>query len=264
MKKITELKKYLRQFDRLAIAFSGGVDSTFLLAIAKDVLGKENVVALTATHEFVPPDEIRRAKKLARVLGVRHYLFPFFVLKEPKLKNNHHQRCYFCKKKIFSMLKQEAHKKGFAVLCDAANKDDLAVYRPGNKAAVECKIVRPLVQCSFTKKDIRAASRHKGLMTWDQPSEACLATRFPYGWHITDKDLKRVALAEKYIRSLGFPVLRLRIIPGGVRIEIPQNEFRQMTRPATKEKIVAYLKKRDYRMIVLDLEGYRSGSMDEI
>jgi len=263
MKKHTTLKKYLSQFDRLAIAFSGGVDSTFLTAVAADVLGAHNILALTAVHEFVPTKETQRAKRIARALRVPHHIVPFSILKDSKLKKNHPERCYFCKKKIFSSFVTIAKRKGFPILCDASNKDDLAVHRPGNKAAIECTVRRPLVECSFTKKDIRTASRRKGLETWNAPSEPCLATRFPYGWSIDKEALRRVELAEEYIRNLGFPVVRLRAIPLGVRIEVPTADLRRIIAPKTRKEVSRYLKRKGYQQIVLDLEGYRSGSMDE-
>ena len=207
--KINKLKTILRDLKSVVVAFSGGVDSTFLLAVAAEVLGK-NVLAITAASVMIPTWEIKEAKKIARKLKVRHMLIKTDPLKNPSLKHNPVDRCYICKKDLFVKFLNLADKYGYSYLIDGTNFDDLQGFRPGLKALKELGVRSPLAEAELTKEEIRKHSKIIGLPTWDSPALACLATRIPHGEEITEPKLKQIDQAEEFIRSLGFKQVRVR------------------------------------------------------
>jgi pyridinium-3,5-biscarboxylic acid mononucleotide sulfurtransferase len=259
--KINKLRKILKSLKSVSVAYSGGVDSTFLLAMAKEVLGK-NVLAITAASPMIPTFEIKEAKIIARKLKVKHILLKTSPLENPALKYNPKDRCYICKKSLFIKFLNLADKYGYPYLADGTNFDDLKSSRPGLKALSELGIRSPLAEAGLTKGDIRKYSKIMGLPTWDSPALACLATRIPYGEEITEPKLNQIDQAEDYIRSLGFKQVRVRYHFPIARIEIDPEVITNIIEPSMSKKVVERLKAIGFDHIVIDLEGYRSGTMD--
>jgi len=245
------------------VAYSGGVDSTLLLQVASDVLGK-NVLAVIATSETYPRQEIEAARKLARKVGVRHLLIKTDELKNPDFVRNTPLRCYHCKKELFSKLKEIAAQRSIPFVLDGANEEDRRDFRPGSRAGKELGIRSPLQEARLNKKEIRLLSKAMGLPTWNKPSLACLSSRFPYETPIEPKNLVRVEKAENYLRRLGFKQVRVRHHGQTARIEILPEEFHKLFSSEKRVKIYRRLKKLGYIYVTLDLAGYRSGSMNEV
>jgi len=260
--KMKRLSEILKKMGGVAIAFSGGVDSTFLAAAAKKVLG-DNVLLITALSPTYPEKEQKTARQLARRLGIKQEIIVSNELKIPGFAENPVNRCYFCKKELFSIVKELAHKKGIEVVVDGSNADDLADYRPGRKALKELGVRSPLLEAGFTKKDIRHFSRKIGLPTADKPSMACLASRFPYGSKITEKKLTAVDKVEDFLLSKGFRQVRVRHHGEIARIEVEPSELEKILKPGLREKIANCARKSGFTYVALDLEGYRTGSMNE-
>lgn len=244
----------------VAIAFSGGVDSTFLVKVAYDVLGK-NVLAITANSETYSKDELREAKVLARTIGVRHLVIQTRELDKSDFSQNPPNRCYFCKSELFSRLKKIAQKEKLNYVLDGTNYDDLKDFRPGRKAGCDLGVKSPLAEAGITKKEVRLFSKKMGLPTFAKPSQACLASRFPYGSEITKEKLVQVARAEEFLRKIGIKELRVRHHGEIARIEILPEQFPLILREY--KKIVKNLKNLGFTFISLDLEGYRTGSLNE-
>ena len=259
--KINKLKVILGDLGSVVVAFSGGVDSTFLLAVASVVLGK-NVLAITASSPMIPTWEIKEAKKNARKLKIKHKLIKTSPLENPSLKHNPADRCYICKKGLFVKFLNLADKYNYSYLIDGTNFDDLKGYRPGLKALKELGIRSPLAEAELTKDDIRKYSKIMGLPTWDSPALACLATRIPHGEEITEPRLKQIDQAEEFIRSLGFKQVRVRYHFPIARIEIDPADISRIIGPSIRKVVVEKLKGIGFGYIVIDMEGYRSGSMD--
>ena len=259
--KINKLRKILKSLKSVSVAYSGGVDSTFLLAMAKEVLGK-NVLAITAASPMIPTFEIKEAKIIARKLKVKHILLKTSPLENPALKYNPKDRCYICKKSLFIKFLNLADKHGYPYLADGTNFDDLKSSRPGLKALSELGIKSPLAEAGLNKGDIRKYSKIMGLPTWDSPALACLATRIPYGEEITEPKLNQIDQAEDFIRSLGFKQVRVRYHFPIARIEIDPEVISNIIEPSMSRKVVERLKAIGFDHIVIDLEGYRSGTMD--
>lgn len=262
-RKYERLKAILKEMGGVVVGFSGGVDSTFLLKTAQEVLG-DKVLAVIASSETYPSREIDEALKLARALGVRYKLIKTHELQDPNFRKNPPQRCYYCKKELFSRLKKIAQEEGFSWVVDGSNYDDLKDFRPGTQARDELGVRSPLQEARLTKEEIRHLSRSAGLPTWDKPSFACLASRFPYFSEIKEEVLVRIAQAEEFLRSQGFRQVRLRHHGLLARIEVPPENIPRLLEPELRQKIVQRLKHLGYQYVTFDLEGYRSGSMNEV
>jgi uncharacterized protein len=260
-KKKQALLDNLRALDSLLVAFSGGVDSTFLLAVAREALGKK-VLAVTAHSVLYPRSEIEEAVAFARLHGIEHVLLASEAVHLPEFVVNTPERCYVCKKYLFARLKEIAGQRGIRSIAHAANMDDFADFRPGWKAAVEMGGLAPLVDVRLTKEEIRFLSKEMGLTTWDKPSMACLASRIPYGEPITDTKLERVGEAEKAIAAHGFTQYRVRYHGPVARIELQVSDMKRIMKPEIRERLVAKLKELGFLYVTLDLEGYVTGSMN--
>jgi len=260
-KKRQVLLDRLRSLDSLLVAFSGGVDSTFLLAVAHKGLGKK-VLAVTAHSIIYPQSEIEEAVVFAKGLGVEHLLLHSEASSLPEFIANPPERCYFCKKSLFEHLREIARQRGIRHIAHAANMDDFGDFRPGWKAAEEMGIIAPLVDARLTKEDIRFLSKEMGLSTWDKPSMACLASRIPYGETITETKLRMIGEAEKEIASHGFSQYRVRAHGLSARIELHPSEMNRILEPELRERIAAKLKELGFLYVSLDLEGYVTGSMN--
>jgi pyridinium-3,5-biscarboxylic acid mononucleotide sulfurtransferase len=260
--KYENLLRILKDMKSLLIAFSGGVDSTFLVKAAQVAL-KDQVLAVTATSETYTSDELKLSKQYARDLGIRHEIIETEELKYPGFASNPINRCYHCKKELFSKLKAIADARGFEAVADGSTMDDNHDHRPGLLAIRELGIRSPLREAGFDKKDIRELSRHLGLPTWDKPSIACLASRFPYGSTITREKLQMIDRAEQFLRDLGFTQLRVRHHEPTARIEVVPEEIQRLVSPEIREKVNRRFKEIGYQYVTVDLKGYRTGSMNE-
>jgi uncharacterized protein len=262
--KIQKLKTIFQSMDKVLVAYSGGVDSTLLLKIAIDTLGDKNVIAVTALSPLFPERELAGAKKVAQGLGVRHLLVESNELEIPEFSNNPPNRCYYCKRELFGELRDLAQREAIPFIVEGSTLDDEKDHRPGKIAIQELGIRSPLKEAMFTKREVRESSRAIGLSNWDKPSSACLASRFPYGDEITEEGLRMVGEAEDFLFGLGFKQVRVRHYKNMARIEILQEEMGRLMDGSLREKVVNYLKVIGYHYITLDLQGFRSGSMNEV
>jgi uncharacterized protein len=251
----------LREMDSLLVAFSGGVDSTFLLALARRVLG-ENVLAVTASSVTHPSKERKEAIQFAEAGAIQHVVFQSDELSLPEFVANGPDRCYHCKKFISQRLIEIAEDRGIKHVAHAANMDDLGDYRPGLRAAREMGILSPLVEVELGKEEIRFLSKEMGLSTWDKQSMACLASRIPYGDAITEKKLKMVEAAEDLLAKNGFSRFRVRHHGHVARIEVESSEIKKIIEPDLRKELVDKIRKIGFTHIAVDLEGYVSGSMN--
>jgi len=260
--KVDKLETVIRSRPRALVAFSGGVDSTLLLKVCRDVLGPANVTAVTGVSQTYTPEEKRAARRAAREIGVRQVLIETDELACAAFAANPADRCYHCKRELFGRIAALAKTLGIDAVYDASNVDDLADYRPGRRATEEFGVASPLVEAGFTKKDVRALSKRLGLASWDKPANPCLASRVPYGTPITAETLEKVHAGEKFLHGLGFPVVRLRHHGELARIEVPAADFARILRPATARRIARRMRSLGYLWIALDVEGYRMGSLN--
>jgi len=260
--RLERLRAILHRLESALVAFSGGVDSTLLLKVAGDVLG-DRVVAVTAESETCTAFELRDAETFCREQDIRHEVVHTDELSLPAFTENSPERCYHCKKERFGQLRQMADRLGLEYVIDGTNADDASDYRPGTRAAEELGVRSPLQEAGLGKADIRELSKQLGLPTWDRPSYACLASRIPYGTAITPEVLAMVGRAEEVLRELGFRQCRVRHHAPVARIELPPEEFEEAVEQTVRERIVARLKRIGYAYVTLDLQGYRTGSMNE-
>jgi len=260
--KLNNLRKILAEMGSILIAYSGGVDSTFLLKVAREEL-RDRVIAVTVKSEIHHLGEITDAKKIAQKFKVKHLFIDIDILSNKEFVNNHKERCYICKKEIFKRISEMAKELNLNFVADGSNYDDLSDYRPGMKAVKELKIRSPLQEALLTKDDIRLLSKEMDLPTWNKPTNSCLATRIPYGDEITLEKLKRIEQAEAFIHNLGVEQVRVRCHNKLAKIEVGEKDLLLLMKKDLKEKVIVKLKKLGFIYITLDLQGYRSGSMNE-
>lgn len=262
-KKLETLKEDLINLRSAVVAFSGGVDSTFLLKVAHDILG-DNVLAVTAASSTYPKRELNEAKRYAEDMGVKHMIIQSEELDIKGYAKNPINRCYYCKKELFSKLKDIAAKNNIMYVLDGANLDDTGDYRPGMEAAKELGIISPLKNAKMTKNDIRKFSKEMGLPTWNKPSFACLSSRFPYGNEINRQKLKMVEDSEQFLLDLGFKQVRVRHHGEIARIEVSPEERSKFFNLDIMDKVGKKLKKIGFTYVTLDMLGYKSGNMNAV
>jgi pyridinium-3,5-biscarboxylic acid mononucleotide sulfurtransferase len=244
------------------VALSGGVDSTFVLKVAHEILG-DSVLALTTTSPTMPDEDRESALAMAKLIGARHLVVESNELEIPGYAANPINRCYLCKHNLFTVCEAKAAELGIDEIVDGLNLDDLHDYRPGMQAASEKHVRHPLVEAEMTKADVRELSREMGLPTWDRAASPCLSSRFPYGTTITPDGLRKVAAGEKLLHSMGFAIARVRYHGEVARLELEQSEIARVFEPATRETIDREFKKIGFRFVAIDLKGFRSGSLNE-
>ncbi|MBS5863212.1 MAG: ATP-dependent sacrificial sulfur transferase LarE [Clostridium sp.] len=257
---LKKLQDRLKELNKVAISFSGGIDSSFLLYVARITLPTENVLAIIANGNMVPRKDYEEAIEFLKENKINYKEIEYKPLEIEEFKENRKDRCYYCKKKLMIGIKEEANKNGFENVLDGKNEDDLKVYRPGNKATEEIGIISPLAEIGFSKENIREESKKLGLKIWNKPSNSCLATRFPYNTILTEDDLKRVEQGEEVLKKLGIPKVRIRVHQEIARIEV-EREYSNVI--IQNQNIVEQIKALGFRYVTLDLNGLTSGSFDK-
>jgi pyridinium-3,5-biscarboxylic acid mononucleotide sulfurtransferase len=261
--KFDKLKDILKELESVAVAYSGGVDSTFLLKVARDVL-YDNVIAVTAKSSTYPEREFNEARKFVKQFGAKHIVITSEELEIEGFAKNPVNRCYFCKKELFTKIWYVAKENGIKHVLDGSNFDDTGDFRPGMKAAKELSVVSPLKAAELTKTDIRELSKRLGIPTWNKPSFACLSSRFPYGNEITVEKLSMVEKAEQLLMDMGFKQLRVRHHGDIARIEVASSEREKFFNVNLMDKVGTELQRLGFKYVTLDMLGYRTGSMNEV
>ncbi|MGO9832345.1 MAG: ATP-dependent sacrificial sulfur transferase LarE [Myxococcaceae bacterium] len=260
--KLARMRAALGELGSALVAFSGGVDSTFVLQVALDVLGPR-AVALTALSASVAPEERREAIRLAQLLGAQHVLVDSAELQNPAYQRNPTDRCYFCKSELYALCERTRVELGLAAVVDGFNADDRFDHRPGHRAAEEARVHSPLAEAGLTKEEIRALSQAAGLPTWDKPAMPCLASRIPYGTPVTEERLAQVGSAESELRALGLRTFRVRYHGEVARLEVAAEELARFADAAFRERVNSALLARGFKFVALDLEPFRSGRLNE-
>jgi pyridinium-3,5-biscarboxylic acid mononucleotide sulfurtransferase len=261
--KLQTLQTLFAEMDRALIAYSGGIDSTLIAKIAHDVLG-DRAIAITAESPSLLPDDLEDARIQAADIGIAHEIVQTHEMDNPNYTSNPINRCYFCKSELHDTLKPLALERGYPYVVDGVNADDLSDYRPGIQAAKERGARSPLAEVGISKLEVRQLSKHLGLACWDKPAQPCLSSRFPYGEEITVAKLQRVGKAERHLRSFGLKNLRVRSEGDTARIELPAEQIKEFVLTTDLPTLVATLQSYGFLYITLDLEGFRSGKLNQV
>ena len=259
--KIEGLEGWFAATPGVVVAYSGGVDSTLVAAVAGRVLG-DRALAVTGVSPSLPPGQLAEARRVAGELGVRHRTVRTRETEKPEYLANGLDRCYHCRVELYRVLGRIAEKEGLGLVVSGANLDDLGDFRPGLRAAAEYGVRHPLVEVGFSKRDVRVAAREIGIPTWAKPASACLSSRIPFGEGISVEELRRVGRAERLLAGLGFEQCRARVHGDLVRVEVDMEDVPRLAQPGVRDRVVDGLKALGYRFVTLDLEGFRSGSMN--
>jgi len=257
-----QLRRRLRDLGSVIVAFSGGADSAYVAYIAYQELAS-NMLAITADSESYAEFQLTDALEFTRSFGIPHEVIKTEEIQVEEYRNNPPNRCYYCKRELHTDLRGLADERGFAAICDGNNLDDTGDFRPGRKAAAELGVVSPLIECGITKAELRFLSRRAGLPTWDRPASACLSSRVPYGMEVTPEKLKVIERGEDTLRDLGFVVFRLRHHGDLARVEVSPNELSRALSVEMAAEITSRLKALGFKYVTLDLEGYRTGALNE-